>query len=158
MSSAISRIKKELIDISKSPSHGINISLAPATSKKPESVYEWIASITGPPGTPYEGGIFNLEITIPKNYPFKPPKIKFTTKIYHCNVDDEGYICLDILKNNWSPALTIDKTLLSISSLIAEPNPDDPLIGEIAYLFIHDRKSHDEKARKYTEEYAKKII
>ena len=66
-------------------------------------------------GTPYEGGVFFLAIQFPPDYPFKPPRIKFDTKIYHCNVNDKGGICLDILKDNWSPALTISRGTASNS-------------------------------------------
>jgi len=72
----------------------------------------------GPPDSPYEGGVFFLDINFPQDYPFKPPNVRFTTKIYHCNVNDQGGICLDILKGEWSPALTISKVLLSICSLL----------------------------------------
>lgn len=72
-------------------------------------VFEWNATIIGPDKSPYSGGVFNLKIKFPNDYPFKPPKINFTTKVYHCNINDQGGICLDILKDNWSPALTISK-------------------------------------------------
>ena len=64
-----------------------------------------------------------MQIVFPPDYPFKPPKIRFLTKMYHCNVDAKGGICLDILKEHWSPALTISKVLLSICSLLTDPNP-----------------------------------
>jgi ubiquitin-conjugating enzyme E2 D/E len=98
-------------------------------------------------GTPYAGGVFFLQVTFPPDYPFKPPKVKFTTKIYHCNINNEGGICLDILKENWTPSLTIGKVLLSISSLLSDANPDNPLMPEIAELYKKDRKSHDAKAQ-----------
>ena len=86
----------------------------------------------GPDDSPYAGGIFNLNIHFPSDYPFKPPKMSFTTKIYHCNISGNGSICLDILKEQWSPALTVSKVLLSISSLLTDANPDDPFVPEIA--------------------------
>ena len=89
--------------------------------------------------------MFELLINFPEDYPFKPPKIKFTTKVYHCNINAEGGICLDILKDQWSPALTISKVLLSISSLLCDCNPEDPLVGDIAREYKTDRKTHDAK-------------
>jgi len=77
----------------------------------------------GPTGSPYEGGVFFLDIQFPTDYPFKPPKLSFKTRIYHCNINSNGAICLDILKDNWSPALTSSKVLLSICSLLTDCNP-----------------------------------
>lgn len=127
-----------------------NCSAGPAGS----DVFEWNATIMGPDKSPYAGGVFMLKIRFPNDYPFKPPKINFTTKIYHCNVNESGGICLDILKDNWSPALTISKVLLSICSLLTDPNPDDPLVPDIAMLFKKDRKQHDKHAAEWTRKYA----
>merc|ERR1719262_1468903 len=83
--------------------------------------------ITGPDSSPYEGGVFKLELFLPEEYPMCPPKVRFLTKIYHPNIDRLGRICLDILKTKWSPALQIRSVLLSLQALLSSPNPSDPL-------------------------------
>ena len=113
------------------------------------------ATIRGPEGTPYEGGLFYLDISFPAEYPFKAPKLLFRTKIYHCNVSSQGAICLDILKDNWSPALTMAKVLLSITSLLSDANPADPLVGAIAQEYKNDRRRHDKTAAEWTARYAR---
>ena len=89
----------------------------------------------GPEGTPYAGGVFTLDVQIPTDYPFKPPKCTFTTKIYHPNINSYGTICMNILKDDWSLALTIPKVLIFIQSLLDDPNTDDPIVPEVAYLY-----------------------
>jgi len=142
------RLEKEYEDFQRDPP--TNCSAAP----KDEDIYIWEAVIYGSTGSVYEGGIFNLIIEFPTNYPFKPPKVKFTTKIYHPNINLAGGICLDILKDNWSPALTISKVLISICSLLTDPNPDDPLVPEIADTYVKNRLKYDLTAREWTNFYA----
>ncbi|KAI8890221.1 hypothetical protein K501DRAFT_206826 [Backusella circina FSU 941] len=148
MSSSAKRISKELAEISLDPPS--NCSAGP----KGDNLYEWVSTIAGPSGSPYAGGIFFLEVTFPQEYPFKPPKVVFKTRIYHCNINSQGAICLDILKDNWSPALTISKVLLSICSLLTDANPHDPLVGSIAQEYLTDREQHDNMARDWTKRYA----
>ncbi|KAF8965467.1 ubiquitin-conjugating enzyme/RWD-like protein [Flammula alnicola] len=87
----------------------------------------WKGSIPGPQGSVYEGGMFDVEIVLPSDYPFSAPKVLFKTRIYHMNISEQGNICIDILKQNWSPALSLFKVMLSLSSLLTDPNPKDPL-------------------------------
>ena len=145
----IKRLKSELKELTSSPP--ANCSAGPLDEN---NLFQWQGTIMGPEGSPYAGGIFYLRIDFTNDYPFKPPKINFLTKIYHCNINSAGNICLDILKDQWSPALTISKVLLSICSLMDEPNPNDPLVSEIAHLYKTNRKEHDRRAQQYTLEYA----
>ena len=146
--STLSRIQKELTDIQKDPP--ANCSAGP----EDEDMYVWQATIMGPEGSPYEGGVFFLRIDFTTDYPFKPPKIHFITKIYHCNINSMGAICLDVLKDEWSPALTISKLLLSICSMMDDPNPDDPLVPELAHLYKDNNEEYIQNARLFTLKYA----
>ncbi|PMB68167.1 Ubiquitin-conjugating enzyme E2 [Beauveria bassiana] len=119
-----------------------------------EDLFHWQATIMGPSDSPYSGGVFFLAIHFPTDYPFKPPKVNFTTRIYHPNINSNGSICLDILRDQWSPALTISKVLLSICSMLTDPNPDDPLVPEIAHVYKTDRPRYEATAREWTRKYA----
>ena len=145
---ATRRITKEIADLSKDAPE--NCSAGP----RGEDIYKWDATIMGPTDTPYVGGVFNMEIHFPSDYPFKPPKVQFLTKIYHPNISSNGAICLDILKELWSPALTVSKVLLSICSLLSDPNPKDPLVPAIAEEYNKDRESYNANARLWTQRYA----
>ncbi|KAA8517628.1 hypothetical protein F0562_015102 [Nyssa sinensis] len=118
-----------------------------------EDMFHWQATIMGPPDSPYAGGVFLVTIHFPPDYPFKPPKVAFKTKVFHPNINSNGSICLDILKEQWSPALTISKVLLSICSLLTDPNPDDPLVPEIAHMYKTDRAKYETTARSWTQNY-----
>ncbi|CAK7323565.1 unnamed protein product [Dovyalis caffra] len=130
---AAKRINKELKDLQKDPPTAC--SAGPAGN----DIFHWQATIMGPADSPYAGGVFSVNIHFPPDYPFKPPKVSFKTKVYHPNINSNGSICLDILKEQWSPALTISKVLLSICSLLTDPNPNDPLVPEIAHIYTTDR-------------------
>ncbi|VDI72863.1 ubiquitin-conjugating enzyme E2 E1-like [Mytilus galloprovincialis] len=145
---SLKRIQKELAEITLDPPP--NCSAGP----KNDNMYEWVSTILGPPGSVYEGGVFFLDIHFSTDYPFKPPKVTFRTRIYHCNINSNGVICLDILKDNWSPALTISKVLLSICSLLTDCNPSDPLVGSIATQYLQNRPEHDRVARQWTKRFA----
>jgi ubiquitin-conjugating enzyme E2 D/E len=146
---ASKRIQNELKDLQRDP---------PSTCSagpEGESIFKWNGVIFGPSDSPYEGGVFNLTIEFPEDYPFRPPHVRFITKVYHPNINPSGSICLDILKDKWSPALSISKVLLSIESLLTDPNPDDPFVPEIANLYKKDPAAYKERAQAWTEAYAK---
>ncbi|KAG6472584.1 hypothetical protein ZIOFF_070050 [Zingiber officinale] len=145
---ASKRIQKELRDLEKDPP--VSCSAGPVG----EDMFHWQATIMGPSESPFAGGIFLVNIHFPPDYPFKPPKVSFRTKVYHPNINSNGSICLDILKEQWSPALTISKVLLSICSLLTDPNPDDPLVPEIAHIYKIDRAKYETTARSWTQKYA----
>lgn len=153
---AISRLNKEWKEMRESqPELLTSFSAGPIDEEV--SLFEWQAVICGPDDSLYQGGIFNLSITFPKDYPFTPPEVKFLTKvrmlftssfstcsnrihfvqIYHPNVGPEtGSICLDILKKaKWSSALTILSVLLSIISLLTDPNPESALNTDASALY-----------------------
>ncbi|XP_064617947.1 uncharacterized protein LOC135482022 [Liolophura sinensis] len=106
------------------------------------------------PDSPYEGGVFQLSINFPSDYPFKPPKVLFTTRIYHPNIDSCGVVSLGILKDRWSPAISISRVLLEIWSLLTDANPDDPLVPDIAIVYKTDRALYKHTAREWTKKYA----
>ncbi|ELV09858.1 ubiquitin-conjugating enzyme E2 2 [Tupaia chinensis] len=145
---AVHRLRKELQDLTRDP--------PPHCSAGPvgDDMLHWRASIMGPPGSPYQGGVFFLTIYFPQDYPFRPPDVAFLTRIYHPNISGNGTICLDILKSEWTPVLTISKVLLSICSLLCDPNPDDPMVPEIAHIYKRDRKKFGKIARAWTQRYA----
>ena len=146
---SLRRLQHEFKEIQKDPP--ANCTAGPVNE---EDFFRWEAMIFGPADSPFQGGVFKLSIAFPSDYPFKPPIMTFRTKIYHPNINAAGGICLDILKDKWSPALTISKALLSILSLLTDANPDDPLSPEIANLYKSDRKAYEEKAREWTQQYA----
>eukprot|EP01084_Bolivina_argentea_P242269 406484_1 len=145
---ALRRITKELKDIDNDPP--ANCSAGPIG----DDLFKWSATISGPIDSPYDGGVFFLDINFPQDYPFKPPKIRFTTKIYHCGINHKGGISLAILRDNWSPALTISKLLLAIQSLLTDPNSDDPFVPQIARMYKQNRMLHDMTAQEWTQKYA----
>ena len=145
---ALRRINKEITDLKIDPPS--NCSAGPVGS----DLYNWEAVIMGPEDSPYTGGVFKLRIQFPLDYPFKPPHIQFTTKIYHPNINASGMICLDILKTQWSPALTISKVLLSICSLLTDPNPKDPFVPDIATQYMNEPEEYERVAKRWTLAYA----
>jgi len=146
---SLKRLQRELADLQRDPPAGCSAGPASETD-----FYIWNATIQGPAESPFHGGLFELTINFPSDYPFKPPNVVFRTPIYHPNINKAGGICLDILKSQWSPALNASKVLLSILSLLTDPNPSDPLMPEIAEQYVKNRAAYDVRAREMTVAYA----
>ncbi|GFX74165.1 ubiquitin-conjugating enzyme E2 T [Trichonephila clavipes] len=150
MQSAL-RLKKELERFSNEPNNGISC-------WQDEDLQHLKATIVGPDSSPYENGVFHIDIQIPEKYPFLPPNVHFITPVYHPNIDDSGRICLEILKlppqGAWKPSLNLKIILMSIQGLLAEPNFNDPLMTEISQEYEMNRSSFVIKAREWTKKYA----
>ncbi|KAI1441863.1 ubiquitin-conjugating enzyme [Annulohypoxylon stygium] len=151
MATSQKRITKELAECVNSPPAGITVSASET------DLHSWTATLIGPPGTVYGGGIFTLSIVLPPDYPFKAPQVTFATRIYHPNVtnDSAGSICLGMLKpENWKPASKIHAVLDAVRQLLVEPNPDDPLEPRIADEFKNSPREFEKTARSYVSRYA----
>ena len=152
---ALKRIQKELLELQKNPS--TKFSAGPIN----DNLFQWRAILFGPVGTPYENGNFHLSISIPSDYPFKPPKLRFITKIYHRCITSDGSVCsyceCNLYNNSsqWSPAITISKILQAYSSLLRDPTLICGGIGEKGPQFRNDRVAYDITAREWTQRYAR---
>lgn len=144
------RIMKELQAVKDDPEANITLEFVSESD-----IHHLKGSFLGPPGTPYEGGKFIVDIEVPMEYPFKPPKMKFDSKVYHPNISSvTGAICLDILKNAWSPVITLKSALISLQALLQSPEPNDPQDAEVAQHYLRDRESFDKTAALWTKQYA----
>ncbi|OIR57138.1 MAG: ubiquitin-conjugating enzyme E2 [Amphiamblys sp. WSBS2006] len=148
------RINNELKNIRKKPASLVSVTMfgeekqtssISIVQAEENSLFKWKATMQGPEGTPFEGGIFELDVTLPDGYPFYPPRIKFLSEMFHPNIYEDGSICLDVLRERWSPAQTIFSALLSIQSLLTDPNPHSN--SEADFLFLNNRPEYDKRVR-----------
>jgi len=149
MSGAIKRILKEFRDMIE-PSSGsgtTSVSACGVPYMQDDDCTKWKVVLPSPTTSVYGGRFFVMTVQFPSDYPFKPPRVQFLTKVFHPNVNEDGHICIDILKDHWSPALTVGKVMLSIASLLESPNPDDPLDPFKATMYKTDRAKFDLEAK-----------
>ncbi|GBF88649.1 ubiquitin-conjugating enzyme E2 [Raphidocelis subcapitata] len=131
------RIQKELREIGNDKASGVTVEVVN------DNLQRLIGSVPGPKDTPYDGGLFKVDIQLDEQYPFAPPKMRFTTRVWHPNVSSaSGAICLDILKDQWSPALTLKTALLSLQALLSSPQPDDPQDAVVAKQYLSDFETY----------------
>ena len=143
------RLRQELDNITRDPPDGVT------AGPDGEDLTSWSASIAGPNDSPYAGGIFFLQLAYPSNYPFVPPTVKFNTKVHHPNISTvDGSVFVDILGDQWCNALTITTLLVSIRSLLTDPNPEDAVEPEIGHEYVNDRETFDQTAWEWTLKYA----
>ncbi|XP_057321255.1 ubiquitin-conjugating enzyme E2 T-like [Microplitis mediator] len=146
------RLTRELAKLTQNPPEGI------ACYQKDDKINHLIVTILGPSGSPYEGGLFKLEVEVDDSYPFEPPRIKFLTPVYHPNIDNGGRICMDLLKmppnGSWNPTFTLENIFVAVQSLLGHPNPDDPLMPAIANEYRFYKSEFEKKAREHVLKHA----
>merc|ERR1712223_1459128 len=139
------RLMRDFKFLQKDPPMGIQ------GSPQENNIMIWDAVIYGPADTPFEDGTFKLQIEFSEEYPNKPPRVKFISKMFHPNVYADGSICLDILQNRWSPTYDVSSILTSIQSLLDEPNPNSPANAEAAQLFQENRREYERRVQDIVE-------
>jgi ubiquitin-conjugating enzyme E2 D/E len=146
---ALRRIQKELRDLRQSAPCNCSVK-----QFDDDDIYHWTATLPGPEGTPYEGGLFSLDIGFSREYPFKPPRVKFTTRIYHPSISSRGELLTCMLYDDWSPALTVSKVFMEIVCMLNDPDPTRVFDHQIAEEFKNNRELFNETARDWTKRYA----
>ncbi|EMC96922.1 hypothetical protein BAUCODRAFT_68486 [Baudoinia panamericana UAMH 10762] len=148
------RLQKEIADVHKDTHSGITLT-SPTGSPEITDFTRFKGHFVGPPDTPYENGHYEVDIRITPEYPFKPPEMKFITRIWHPNISSQtGAICLDTLKSAWSPVLTLKSALISIQSLLSSPEPKDPQDAEVASMLLTRPEEFAHVAREWAIRYA----
>lgn len=152
MATARQRLLKEYKEAAKQKTTETGITLIPNDS----NIFSWRALLKGPSETPYDGGIFELALSVPEQYPLVPPSVKFKTRVFHPNVHFKtGEICLDILKSAWSPAWTLASVCQAVLALMSAPAPDSPLNCDAGNLLrANDIRGYNSLAKMYTLELA----
>jgi len=142
------RIQLDLDELERHPLEGVNV--GPIN----DNLYEWMVALDGPSGTVYEGGVFFVDISIPTNYPFSPPAVKFRTRIYHPNIDSQGRVCIDLIASNWTPEMTMYKVVEGILSLLYCCQPEDALVPAIGLMYLNDYEEFTRVAKMWTKRYS----
>ena len=151
MSVCIKRLRKELGDVNIETTRNTELIEVKMIN---DDLFQWTVNFHGQKNSPFEGGIFNMSFVFPKDYPFKPPKVKMNTKVYHPNISETGDICLDLLKDQWSPTISMYRIIISIKSLLIEPNINDPLNPDVARHYRLDKDGYHRTAKEWVVKFA----
>ncbi|CAF2404206.1 unnamed protein product [Rotaria sp. Silwood2] len=141
------RLMRDLRDLTQNPVEGINA--APVSA---DNIFQWNAILDGPEDSLFEDASFVLTLKFPQDYPNHPPDVKFVTKVFHPNIYMDGSICLDILQQRWSASLDVSTLLVSIRSLLTDPNPASPANSEAAMLYQNHRRDYERRVREYIDQ------
>lgn len=141
---ALVRLMRDLKKLQNEPMPDIH-------AKPTENLMVWKAVIIGPQDTAWEGGTFKLLLEFSEEYPIKAPTVRFTTRIFHPNIYNDGTICLDVLQNQWSSIFDVQAILTSVQSLLCDPNPESPANSEAARLFVDNRRAYMRRVREVVE-------
>jgi len=134
---ASKRIQKELAAMLNDPPPGCTL------LQMGDDIFRWHVEIQGLPDSPFEGGTYTLLVTFPLSYPFKAPRVKFETRIFHPNINQAGDICLDTISSQWAPGISMAQVFMSIIALLSDPNPSDPINWEAARMLREDPDNYN---------------
>ncbi|KZV85120.1 UBC-like protein [Exidia glandulosa HHB12029] len=145
---AIRRIQRELAQLEASPIVGVSV------TPDESNLFNWAGTIKPSSESPYKGGTYKFTLVFPENFPFKAPNVKFTTKIYHPGINEQGEICVTLLKDDWKPSISVVTILNTIAEKINNPSPDDPFEPEIAQQLKEDKPKFLQTAKEWVKKYA----
>ncbi|VDB99949.1 unnamed protein product [Peniophora sp. CBMAI 1063] len=145
---ALRRIQKELRDITNKPIDGVSV------SPLDDNLFVWNCAIKADSDSPYKGGTYKFKLEIPENFPFKAPAVTFQTKIYHPGINEEGAICVPILRDEWKPTITMSTVLSVIQEKVNNPLPEDPFMPDIAAQLKDNKTAFLATAKDWTKKYA----
>ena len=153
---ALKTLTKELEKLRSEPIYTCDVKVLTVEAIN-NDVFHWNISLAGPKNTPYEGGLFNIVADFPNNYPDKGPKMRFTNKMYHCNISDQGNICISTL-SKWKKGSNMNEVLPKICALFFTQNPNDACDNKKAYLYKNNRAAFNRIAKEYTRKYANPVL
>ncbi|KAH9926119.1 ubiquitin-conjugating enzyme [Fomitopsis serialis] len=145
---ALRRIQKELTDVRNKPVEGLIV------GPDEDNLFVWRCAVKASSDSPYKGGTFHFTVTLPDNFPFKAPTVVFTTKIYHPGINEEGHICVPVLRDQWKPSVTLSSVLAIIQEKVNNPSPDDPFEPDVAAQLKNDHAKFLATAKEWTKKYA----